>query len=331
MAGLIFVFDLDQTLIDSEGVFEELGENVKKPVGEQREYDILVDRLNVTLIQKVLGPAVMLRDKGIGIDAICLLTNNSSRDFVGDIANILKMIVQSKGKFNTIQKSPAGNSEFPEIDTIFDYIMVRQHSSRNGSENPPKSLTDIAYMMTALNIAYKDDADLAKRTFFFDDNTNHTIRSQLFSFGYPSHYTVIKGSGNRGFIKGLPDLSDYRYIDQVFRRITRGDDPVPVITRTISESDKNITVRRFMMSSGLDEQTVRKYLINAGWDLHVAEYMAISNIKNARKATILLSRTLRGRNNPSTLISTGGRRKKTINHMKRLRRVYGKKLTRKRY
>ena len=356
MAGLIFVFDLDQTLIDSEGTFEELDADERKPPAEQRVWDIIHERLNMTLITKVLAPACALRDSGVGIDAICLLTNNSSREYVANIALYLKELIKSNGQFKTIQKTPNGNSEFPEIDTVFDYIMVRQHKSRNGSGNPPKSLTDIAYMMNALEIPFKDPADVARRTFFFDDNTSHRIRQQLTTYGYPTHYTIIQGPDsvggiNKGFVKGKPDFTDYRYIDQVFRRINRGEEPAPFASahvtivpmkRTVDRRNDESKINRLFMESGINKEQARSYLEKAGWDTNAAERQVIADLDEAKKvaANAALPPHLRGRTTvpARTLHNTaesmkptsGGRRKKTINNMKRLRKIYARKLTRRR-
>lgn len=358
MTGLIFVFDLDQTLIDSEDIFEELDADERKPVAEQRIWDIIQERLNMTLITKVLAPACALRDSGVGIDAICLLTNNSSREYVANIALYLKELMKSKGKFNTVQKTVYGNSEFPEASTVFDYIMVRHHGSRNRSENPPKSLKDIAFMATALGIPYRDTADLARRTFFFDDNISHRIREELTAFGYPTHYTVIQGPDfigdiNKGFIKGKPDFTDYQYIDQVFRRINRGEEPSPYATahvtvvpmkRTIDRRNDESKINKLFMESGISRQELRSYLEKAGWDLETAERLLIADLDQARKATARLRLSLpphlRGTTSvpAKTLHSIaesmkpvqGGRRKKTINNMKRLRKIHAKKLTRRR-
>jgi hypothetical protein len=353
MAGLILAFDLDQTLIDSDGTFEELDADERKPVAEQRVWDIIHERLNMTLIKKVLVPAVTLRDSGTGIDAICLLTNNSSREYVANITLYLMNLLNSKGRFNTIQKTPYGNSHFPEAANVFDYVMVRQHGSRNRSANPPKSLKDIAYMATALGIPYRDTADLARRTFFFDDNTSHRIRQELSTFGYPTHYTLIQGPDsvggvNKGFVKGKPDLSDYRYIDQVFRRILRGEDPVPVapvhvtvVKRTVDRNEES-KINRLFMESGVTKEQARSYLEKAGWDTETAEQLVIADMEKAKSASVAASLPphLRGSTTvPAKTLHTiaesmkptsGGRRKKTINNMKRLRTIYAKKLTRRR-
>ena len=356
MAGLIFAFDLDQTLIDSEGAFEELDADERKPVSEQKVWNIIHQRLNMTLITKVLVPACALRDSGVGIDAICLLTNNSSREYVANIALYLKELMKSKGKFNTIQKSPYGNSEFPETSTVFDYIMVRQHGSRNRSGNPPKSLNDIAYMVTALGIPYRDMADLARRTFFFDDNTSHRIRQELTTYGYPTHYTVIQGPDsvgdiNKGFIKGKPDFTDYKYTDQVFRRINRGEEPAPLATahvtvvpmrRPVDRRNDDYKITALVMESGMTREQARSYLEKAGWNSNTATELAIADLDKTANATAkaALPPHLRGSTTvPARTLHTiaesmkptsGGRRKKTINNMKRLRKMYARKLTRRR-
>lgn len=350
MTGLILAFDLDQTLIDSDGTFEELDADERKPVAEQRVWDIIHERLNMTLITKVLVPAVTLRDSGTGIDGIFLLTNNSSREYVANITLYLMNLLNSKGRFNTIQKTPYGNSDFPEASNVFDYVMVRQHGSRNRSTNPPKTLKDIAYMATALGIPYRDNADLARRTFFFDDNTSHKIRQELSTFGYPTHYTIIQGPDsvggvNKGFVKGKPDLSDYRYIDQVFRRILRGEEPAPlaaahvtVVKRTNEESKIN----RLFMESGVTKEQARTYLEKAGWNTQTAEQLIIADIEKAKSASVTASLPphLRGSTAvPARTLHTiaesmkptsGGRRKKTINNIKRMRKIYARKLTRRR-
>jgi hypothetical protein len=112
--------------------------------------------------------------------------------------------------------------------------MVRQHASRSGTEDPSKSLKDIKYMINALNesrfksINFADDKDLASRTYFFDDRSQHRIRDELTDFGYPENYIQIKGPDyypstnnevNMGFIHGKDDLTDYIPIYDLFDRM----------------------------------------------------------------------------------------------------------------
>jgi hypothetical protein len=211
-------------------------------------------------------------------------------------------------------------------------------------------------MVTALGIPYKDTADLARRTFFFDDNTSHRIRQELSTFGYPTHYTLIQGPDsvggvNKGFVKGKPDLSDYRFIDQVFRRINRGEDPVPVapvhvtvvpMKRSVDRRNDESKINRLFMESGVTKEQARSYLEKTGWDIEAAEALVIADMEKAKNASVAASLPphLRGRTMvPAKTLHTiaesmkptsGGRRKKTINKMKRLRKIYARKLTRRR-
>ena len=189
--GIILVFDLDQTLIDSNVLIRQ--ENIWDRIGAN---------LNMRLINEVLKPALELRvDKKV--DAIFLLSNNSSIDYVLNVIRYLSLILG--------------------VDELFDYSMIRTHPSRPKNDNPPKRMTDIKYMMNnaVIPIPYTDD--LASRVYFFDDKTDHAIRKEF----EPDHYIEIQGpdvdaaGNNKGFIAGKPDFSDYREITRVFRALQR--------------------------------------------------------------------------------------------------------------
>ena len=129
MAGLIFAFDLDQTLIDSEGAFEELDADERKPVAEQKVWNIIHQRLNMTLITKVLVPACALRDSGVGIDAICLLTNNSSREYVANIALYLKELMKEAHDERLEKLRKEGNKPNKTIKKIENEGKKRREST----------------------------------------------------------------------------------------------------------------------------------------------------------------------------------------------------------
>jgi hypothetical protein len=88
--GLIFVFDLDETIA-----------NTSKPLELNR--NILSILFNI------------VRFRGNGIDGIFLLTNNSDIDYIASIDAILLKLTGSKGKF-------FGDYDFPEREYFFDYI-----------------------------------------------------------------------------------------------------------------------------------------------------------------------------------------------------------------
>jgi len=220
--GAIFAFDLDQTIIDSTDIFTRLSGEYSRHINNNRIFDIIGEHINRNLLDKVIRPAVALRGKGV--DAILLLTNNSSREYVALVCEYLHREIGVMGKFPIVQDEPMGNSEFPEVDNVFDYVMVRQHKSRDQVDDPPKQLKDIKYMLDALKIPYKDIPDIARRTFFFDDRVQHDIRTEFNQYGI-NHYIQIMGPNtyrdgvNMGFIKGLPDLSDYRPVTRFFNAI----------------------------------------------------------------------------------------------------------------
>lgn len=190
MTGLILVFDLDQTLIDSTNLLQ------RKKEGESI-WNFIEGYLNMRIIDEVLKPALKLRDTNSGVDAIFLLSNNNSSDY---IINIIRYLSLKLG-----------------VDAIFDYVMIRNHPSRERSLNPPKRLADVEFMVNnmILPFSYSDKYSLARRIYIFDDNTRHQIRGEI----PPDHYIEIQGPDldaagiNKGFIAGKPDLSDYGTIE----------------------------------------------------------------------------------------------------------------------
>jgi len=65
--GLVLVFDMDQTLIDSSTGF--------KNISDENLVAEIKSALNMDLINKVLKPAAEQRTRG-KVDAIVMLTNN---------------------------------------------------------------------------------------------------------------------------------------------------------------------------------------------------------------------------------------------------------------
>ena len=96
------------------------------------------------------------------------------------------------------------------------------------------------------------------------------------------------------------------------------------------------------MESGVTKEQARSYLEKAGWDTETAERLVIADIEKAKSASVTASLPphLRGRTMvPAKTLHTiaesmkptsGGRRKNTINNIKRMRTIYARKLTRRR-
>jgi hypothetical protein len=217
--GLVLVFDLDNTIIDTHGGLMEAINNKTTP---QEEKDRLIgEALNSKLVDQVLRPAAQLRDSGSGkVDCIFLLTNNSDRNYVSTICSYLARTLESKGLFETIRNVQGiGDVNIPYLPGyFFDYIMVRYHHSRSGSDNPPKRMADVIFMMNALK---KPINDLERRTFFFDDMLpKHFIQRELAAKGYADNYIFIKGynwDGSGGFIKSKADSTDYSLVTEAFK------------------------------------------------------------------------------------------------------------------
>ena len=243
MSGLILVFDLDQTLVDSNGLMDTVLTEAEKPSPDERViYNLIEPKLNKNLMRNVLTQAMVLRSRGMMIDAIFLLTNNSSREYVARVSAVLYQffsLPEFLGKFQSVRSSPVGNSRFPDVATIFDYIMVRQHAARPRLVDPPKNLGDVKVMMGAIGMPLTDDATLARRVFFFDDNDSHVLSRELAHYGSPDHYIQIKGpltgagGVNAGFIAGQPDMSDYEPIIREFRRLS--GIALPPLSKTVNK------------------------------------------------------------------------------------------------
>ena len=147
--GLVLVFDLDLTLVDTDTVFKIASE--KGTI----DSDELNAHLNIRLIEDVLKPAVHL--KGSTVAAILLLSNNSLDDYVNFICDSISRILG--------------------VTAAFDSIIPRNGTKNvvRSGENPPKRLIDVEAILKSIG---KDSSNLAGRVYFFDD-LHHEIEKEL--------------------------------------------------------------------------------------------------------------------------------------------------------
>jgi hypothetical protein len=214
--GLVLVFDLDQTLIDSSGVIAEMKNNW------QTIEAYIQKSLNIRIVEEILRPAIELRRSG-QVSAILLLTNNLLETYIDCVEYYI-------GRHLNI---------LPE--SVFDYMMRRDDPMRTPSSNPPKSLMDVENILVKLK---KPIMHLERRTFMFDDSSLHVIKRDLVLNGYPGHYIQVIGPEyyylpsygciNKGFIAGQEDLTDYRI---VFKAMTEVDavETIPSILSCVNE------------------------------------------------------------------------------------------------
>jgi len=206
--GLILVFDLDQTIIDSNA--PELFMNLEYPMN--KEYQSIIKKNMNPKVVDILLKAAKLRGKGV--DAICLLTNNSIIDFVAKVDSVLLELSNNNiGKFKKVQGSYKSEN-IPGEDFFFDVIMTANNPMRLGLT---KSLYDIQTMMLYLKIPVKSTEELLSRLYFFDDVGEHVLRSDFYEDGGINidHYIHITPR----FRKGVKDETDYTPILTAFNTI----------------------------------------------------------------------------------------------------------------
>jgi hypothetical protein len=222
--GLVLVFDLDQTLIDTNndwsGIMDSLqDESLTDKQFKDRINTKIVPLLNMTLINKILRPASVLRKTG-QVAAILMLTNNTRIEFAANVSYAIQELLKSVSKYH----DGKGGRHF----YFFDYIMLRNHESRDGSANPPKSITDVETMLQKIGLSIRD---LEERTYFFDDRSDHDIRYDFTRGGLndKEHYIhILPGNGeleggvvkHPGFSKGFPDPTDYSPVERVLADVT---------------------------------------------------------------------------------------------------------------
>jgi hypothetical protein len=200
--GLVLVFDLDNTLIDTMDMETMKGDD-----------QIIRDALNKKIINLVLNPAEIFRSEYPGsVDAILLLTNNNDSEYVSRVCKVIAEMIQYRGSNFRSIRNAENSSISNNYPLFFDYIMMRQNKHRN--KPLEKNIGLVKTMLTALKI---NTDNLKERTFFFDDQEHPVMRSELAD----GHYIKIIGPvRDAGFLKDSPDLTDYEPILEVLRSIT---------------------------------------------------------------------------------------------------------------
>jgi hypothetical protein len=239
--GIILVFDLDQTIIDTGAYFNvnHPGQVVQKNIRPQdaRSKDVTT-YFNPKIID-ILRRSIC--HKGRGVDAIFLLTNNSSEEFVRNCDIALSKLLD--------YKSPYWNKE---SFSFFDNYMIRFDRRRtiNNDENSwiSKKLYDVRIMLDdPIKIKSKSYSDIARRTYFFDDQRNHRLISELAAYGYPDHFVFIRGQGqvqgkgNHGFTKDTMDITDYSAIYRALDRLDAKKYPLNSLSTVAKRTNTGFT------------------------------------------------------------------------------------------
>jgi hypothetical protein len=147
--GIVLVFDLDGT--------------IAKYIDLDKNYNSINDIKINPAILKILAKAVEVKKLG-HVDAILLLTNNSSDEYI----KAVELVIRS-------------HIDFFKFDDIMNRIDPRRIDKL--SDNPAKYLEDVETMLKGLGLGTEN---LKERVYFFDD-LEHEIRNQIPS----EHYIKI--------------------------------------------------------------------------------------------------------------------------------------------
>jgi len=213
--GLVLVFDLDQTILDSSD--PKFFDNSLTP-------DVLKEMIKKNLnmnIVNLLIRASKLRPSG-KVSAICLLTNNSSVNFVQLVDSVLKDLTGSVGSYG----KKAVEDGFEAGEYFFDAVMTRNHSARHStpSGSPPKRLEDINKMLEPFDLSF--GSATMDDLFFFDDLPNHHIMQTYREVGeFRENYIQIKPP----YTKYRIDTTNYTPVLRALASLDGQPDTLPVL------------------------------------------------------------------------------------------------------
>ena len=221
--GLILVFDMDQTILDSSDPY--LFNNPVTPQDMILLKQKIKESLNWNVVNIIKRAAALRPSRKV--TAIYMLTNNSSRILVSAVDEVLLEEIGSKGKYKTL-RSDRDSEQMPDKPYFFDYIMMRQHYTRpkTADDNPPKSINDILNMMQYMGL--DGNIDSAKDIYFFDDIATHNLKAE-FNFlsdgKYSNHYIHI----NPPYSKYVRDRTQYDSILSALSELDGNPPKLPLL------------------------------------------------------------------------------------------------------
>ena len=211
--GIVLVFDLDQTILDSSD--DRLFDG---SLGPDEIRELIKKNLNMNIVNLLIR-ASKLRPSG-KVNAICLLTNNSSVNFVQLVDSVLKDLTGSVGSYG----KKAVEDGFEAGEYFFDAVMTRNHSSRpsTAAGSRPKRLEDINKMLEPFDLSF-GSATMGE-LFFFDDFPNHQIMQTYKEVGeFRENYIQIKPP----YTKYLKDTTNYSPVLRALASLDGQPDTLP--------------------------------------------------------------------------------------------------------
>ena len=232
--GLVLVFDLDQTILDSSD--PKFFDNSLTP---EEIRQLIKKNLNMNIVNLLIR-ASELRPSG-KVTAICLLTNNSSINFVQLVDSVLKGLTKSNGSYG----KKAVEDGFEAGEYFFDAIMTRNHSARPiaVSGSPPKRLEDINKMLEPFDLSF--GSATMDDLFFFDDLPNHDIMRTYKDVGeFRENYIQIKPP----YTKYTKDTTNYT---PILRALAELDGETPTLPEPPPPQQKQSQMAPSMNSAAL--------------------------------------------------------------------------------
>ncbi|NDB85652.1 MAG: hypothetical protein EB127_23545 [Alphaproteobacteria bacterium] len=211
--GIVLVFDLDQTILDTSD--DRLFDG---SLGPDEIRELIKKNLNMNIVNLLIRTSE-LRPSG-KVTAICLLTNNSSVKFVQLVDGVLKELTKSNGSYG----KKAVEDGFEAGEYFFDAIMTRNHSARPiaASGSPPKRIEDINKMLEPFSTSF-GSATMGE-LFFFDDVPNHQILQTYKEVGdFKENYIQIKPP----YDKYTRDTTNYTPILRALSELDGGAPTLP--------------------------------------------------------------------------------------------------------
>jgi hypothetical protein len=200
--GWVIVWDLDNTIV---GEYSDQRSTTAD--------ELVLNPKAVDLLRRIVDA----RDKDI-ISANLLLTNNADYFFV----KVVELTLAMKFKKNHYR-------------IVFDSIMTRNHPSRAKSDDPPKSLKDIEYMLKEQGLPIDN---LAQRVIFIDDKATHLIRNEIPS----GHYIQVTPP----FVRGGEDRTDYGILEKILESTKGGGKHrrLHLKTKRVRHGKRNLKTRK---------------------------------------------------------------------------------------
>jgi len=208
---IVLVFDMDQTLIDTN----------KDNRVAMSDHTKIPSLLNIRLLEEVISPAVRLRNQGRNI-AILVLTNNGDEGYIQAVMSEINNRISDLHIRSNLKKRHNITNFNPylkeEARPVFDAYMSRYTSGRFSKEGE-KHLEDVKLMLRTANIPY-DKTQLSSNTYMFDDMPDHVIKSQISPKNY---FDIVSKKGEQGFTVDGGDDTNY---SEIKRRLKSLNTPV---------------------------------------------------------------------------------------------------------